>query len=191
MTDPQIHESFSRCYRAFVSAVSDKDRSDTSLGFIRSELVAQGHSDSCILRAFYEALNRGDAYVVVPMRELDEDSDVYPLDLFIGLTTLTEAVAKFKRIHAVREAPEGTELVTDFYVLDVHAEDEPDVPLPSGIAYADRDTVAAGKPAGCTFPWAPLERGEALQLRMQFDRSGILMGRTISVGPRASSEPAE
>lgn len=161
--------------------------SGLSVWDLTHHLEELGHSAGAIRTAIHAALMRLDIFIAVPLSYLDYDDSISRLDLVPGTTRFEGLARRFHQPHFVGPTVDGGRVVIwDIYVEEtdgIEVDVDPDL---AGLSYAERQRRDPNTPANCTIPYVGVLPGEAIQLAGRFDSEGLLVERSICVGPRLS-----
>lgn len=163
----------------------EEHRYDPTFGGLYDSLHELGYNAVFVEEAVEDALFRLDAFIAVPLLNLDHDDEISVLDLNPGETDMAAVLRRFRDPHGRWNlGSDMCEWRWDLYVEGHRSDwdiDHP--PYRSGIAYPERQARHPAVPAGCTIPAVGVEPHEAIQLSTRFNR-GVLVYRSIAVGPR-------
>jgi hypothetical protein len=122
-----------------------------------------------------------EAYVAEPISLADADSYVGLVRWTVGASTRADIEKEFGPPHGTAVSPEGRTLIYDIYVENV---DDPDDYPPPPASYAVREAEDGYRPEDCNFPFTAIWPPEAIQIKFEFDRSGVLGAFDFVVGDR-------
>lgn len=161
--------------------------SGLTFGELIDFLDLQGHRPAAIRTAVYAALMRLDIFVSVPLGHLDLDDSIGRLDLVPGVTRVAGLATRYHKPHSVAPVTDGGQLaIWDLYVEDpdgIHTDIDPEL---ARLSYAERQRRNPRTPVDCVIPFVGILPGEAIQLTARFGADGLLVERSIWVGPRLS-----
>lgn len=120
-------------------------------------------------------------YAVAPISLVDADSYLAPVCWTEGISTIADIENEFGVPHGTAVSHDGQTLTYDIYVENV--DDPDDYPRPPA-PYAVREAEDPYRPENCAFPYTPIWPPEAMQVRFEFDRSGVLCAYEFLVGDR-------